>query len=122
MERTTLLGSLADRRHICVMLRADGWNYGEIAAFLGIAPRQARYEIENVVDDFPGLLDHRRQVNEGRALRLLYLLGAADAGAAIEDMPGMLDSLIERADWLRERMAERARRTEDRRSSAASTQ
>lgn len=114
MERTTLLGSLPDRRRICIMLRADGWSYEEAGQFLGIPPRQARYEIEHAIDQFPGLLDHRRQENEGRALRLLYLLGAADAGAAIEDMPGMLDSLTERAGWLRARMTERAIRMERR--------
>ncbi len=50
-----------------------------------------------MVDDFHDLVDHRRQQNQGRALRLLYLLGAADGGVAIEDMPALLDSLIKRA-------------------------
>lgn len=58
----------------------------------------------------PGVLDHRREANQGRVLRLLYLLGASDGGAAIEEMPAMLDGLVEGAEGLRARMAEPARR------------
>lgn len=41
---------------------------------MNLHPLQVRHEDERVVDDFPGLLDHRRSENRGRMLRLLYLL------------------------------------------------
>lgn len=105
MGQTTLLGELSDRRRICIMLRADGWSFEEIGAFLGITVRQVRCEFERLADrfPFPDLLDHRRSENQGRVLRLLYLLGASDAGVPIADMPAMLDSLVERAEQLRAR-------------------
>lgn len=107
----TLMESLPDRRRICVLLRADGWSYDEIADYLGISFRQVRYEIEHAIDQFPGLLDHRRGQNQNRIMRLVYLMGLSDAGVPVSEMPDMLDSLVERSHWLRARMQERARRT-----------
>lgn len=63
MGTRTLLESIPDRRRICVMLRADGWSYEEISAFLRINVGQVRYQIEHSVDQFPGILDHRRADN-----------------------------------------------------------
>jgi hypothetical protein len=62
----TLLEALPDRRCICVLLRADGCTYGEIAALPDITPRNVWHGPEAVLHHFPGLLDHRRTVNEGR--------------------------------------------------------
>ncbi len=71
MTKRQLLESLSDRLRICVYLRADGWSYEEIANFLGIGVRGVRHELEHIAEAYPGLLDHRQQVNRNRLMRLV---------------------------------------------------
>lgn len=104
MAHQTLLELLPDRRRVCVMLRADGWSYAEIAAFLEIRVRQVRYELDHVSDDLSCILDHRRPENQNRLYRLAYLDGVADAGVPTEELTDWLDALTIRAQWLRARM------------------
>ncbi len=99
-----LLEGLPDRRRICVMLRADGWSYEEIALFLSVGVRLVRHELEHAAESFPGILDHRRPDNRNRMMRLVYLMGYSDGGGEERDMPDQLDTLFQRAEWLRARM------------------
>ena len=100
----SLLEQLPDRRRVCVMLRADGWSYEEIAEFLGVRARLVRHELEQASAGYPGLLDHRRSENRNRLMRLVYLMGVSDAGGEADEFPDYLDSLLERSEWLRMRM------------------
>lgn len=103
-RRKGLLEDVADRRRVCVLLRADGFTYDEIAEFLGITPRLVRHDLDRVVEEFPGVLDHRRKRNQNRIMRLVYLLGYSDAGGDLSEATEMLDLLVERSKWLRVRM------------------
>lgn len=98
-----LLETLSDRARICVLLRSDGWSYGEIAEFLSISERLVRHELEKSTEAFPGLLDHRRPENKNRLMRLVYLSGISDAGGNPEEFTEHLDGLVDRAKWLRAR-------------------
>ena len=71
--------------------------------------RRVREELETVSRSLPGLLDHRRTANSGRSIRVMYLLGLADAGASREELSDFLDSLEARSDLLRARMRTRER-------------
>lgn len=103
-----LLMNFSHRRRVCVMLRASGASYGDIAAFAGITVRLVRYELEQATKGFPGIIDHNHSEQSNRLFRLVYCLGASDAGADLRKLPELLDSLDERSRWLRTRMANRA--------------
>lgn len=107
--KRSLMEEMPDRRRVCVMLRAAGMSYMEISEFLNIGPRLVRYELEQATHQFPGLLDHGRGDNQNRIIRLVYLMGAVDAGATREELPDMLDALEERSRWIRSRMISRGR-------------
>lgn len=102
-----LLESLPDRTRVCVLLRADGWSYEEIASFLNVGERMVRHELERATEAFPGLLDHRRPENKNRLFRLAYLAGVSDAGGSVEQSAEYLDGLVVQAEWLRSRMIAR---------------
>ncbi len=104
MAVRTLLEDLPDRRRICVMLRADGWSYDEIAQFLGIGVRMVRHELEQATHDIPAVLAPDRPTNGGASIRLIYLLGLSDGGVAGPELTDYLDTLRERSHWLRSRM------------------
>ncbi len=100
-----LLMVLSDRRRIVVMLRVHGCPIEEIAAFTGITIRLVRSELGQATKEFPGLLDFQCADNRNRSMRMAHLLGASDAGAAPDQLVDLLDSLVERANWLRAREA-----------------
>lgn len=103
--RKRLLEDLSDAGQVCILLRAEGQTYQEIAAFLGVSERRIRHELEQASDAFPGLLDHGRETNTGRSIRLCYLLGLNDAGAELSELPDYLDCLESRSAWLKTRIA-----------------
>jgi hypothetical protein len=72
-----------------VFLRADGWTYCEIVAFLDVSVRVVRHELEQAARNLSDPLD---------------------AGAPMDELSDYLDALAARADWLQARMrlAERA--------------
>ncbi len=69
MAVRTLLEDVPDRRRICVMLRADGWSYDEIAQFLGISTRMVRHELEHAPHDIPAVLTPIAPDERNRAAR-----------------------------------------------------
>lgn len=106
----SFLEHLEDRRRICVLLRASGFSYSEIAEWIDVNERVVRHEFEGVLRDFDGQLDLEDGLGKnGRLMRLIYLLGYTD-GAGMNDSEENYDaiqSLIERAAWLRMRIRNR---------------
>ncbi len=103
----SFLGHLGDRRRTCILLRAAGYSYNEIASFLDVNDRVIRHELEGVLEDFDGILDSRNECGKnGRLMRLVYLMGYSDASgeSGREELEESIDGLLVRAEWLRSRM------------------
>lgn len=106
----SMMERLSDQHRIALMLRADGWGYDEIAAFIGLPIRTVRHLLAQATRSYPGILDHRRPESPGRLMRLVYLMGVADGmhhgdpTGTDRDMIDALDMLVERARWLRIRI------------------
>lgn len=111
MPHLTLLERLPDEQRICVMLRADGWGYEEVASVMNITVRRVRFLLEQATKAFPGTLDHRRDDSSGRLNRLIYLTGFTDGrgeGQPEEELTDAMDMLVERSKWLSIRIQNRA--------------
>lgn len=106
-----LLESVSDAVRVAALLRADGASNAEVAAFLNVSERRVRDLVTQAGRAFPDLLDGVDDSRSGRLYRLCYLVGLQDAGVPVEEQGAWLDSLEDRAKWIRAQT--RMRRTSD---------
>jgi biotin operon repressor len=97
---------LTTRRRSVLYLRAAGWSYEQIAAYLGISENMVRKDLIAINKTLlPGLTDGDEPA---KGYRLIYALGLLDAGVTPEEIPDHMEVLVLRADWLRDLPGARA--------------
>lgn len=113
MAEQTLIEHLTDEQRIAVLLRANGEGYDDIAVFMDVTPRRVRWLLDRATKSFPEILDHEKDDNTGKLMRLIYLMGYTDGAVQLDDVPDLeemtdgIDLLRERAKWLKVRIDNR---------------